>query len=183
MRYYSTVKTITLDDSIIQKAKGFAESVVKTINYSDSNQFNLQKIADDHFISKIGEEAVKKVFESLGKSVQGPDYTIYKIDKKTWDADLIIDKSLDIAVKTQKKSAAERYGLSWTFQASPARRDIILDNKDAWVVFVECNDKDDSFDCVVYPPYQIKELNFGEPKLDYLKGKKRVVYATNLPVV
>ncbi|MFZ2187324.1 MAG: hypothetical protein WAV46_01720 [Candidatus Moraniibacteriota bacterium] len=183
MRYYSSKETISLDDEIIKKAKEFADKVVGTINYGDSNQFDLIKIANDHFISKIGEEAAKKVFESLGKNVQGPNYTIYEKKEKSWDADLLIDSSVEVAVKTQKKSAADRFGLSWTFQASPERRDIILDNKDAWVVFVECNDKDGSFDCTVYPPYQIKELTFGEPKLDYLKGKKKVVYATNLPII
>jgi len=183
MRYYSSKKTISLDDETVKKAREFADLVVKTINYSDSNQFNLSKIANDHFISKIGEEAVKKTFESLGKSVEGPDYAIYEKKEKTWDADLLIDDGVEIAVKTQKKSTADRFGLSWTFQASPQRRDIILDNKEAWAVFVECNDKDSSFDCTIYPPYQIKELTFGEPKLDYLKGKKKVVYAINLPTI
>lgn len=180
MRDFFEKQQVDIDKATIQKAKEFAEKVVSTIDYGDSNQFDLNKIKDDHFISKIGEEAAKKVFESLGRSVKGPDYAIYKKNQKSWDDDLYIDNE-GLAVKTQKRSAAERYGLSWTFQASSFRRDKILDKKDAWVCFVECNDKDNSFKCTVYPPYQMKELILGEPKLEHVKGKKKVAYASELP--
>jgi len=33
--------------------------------------------------------------------------------KKAWDEDLIIG-GIELAVKTQKRSAAKRYGASWT---------------------------------------------------------------------
>lgn len=127
----------------------------------------------------MGEEAVKKIFESSGKKVEGPDYAIYSQEKKSWNADLKID-SVDLAVKTQKKSAAQKYGLSWTFQSSSYRKDPILNSTENWVCFVECNDMDGSYSCVVYPPYQIKELTFKDPVLPHLKGKKQVVYETDL---
>lgn len=180
MRIFTTKQIVSIDAATVQRAKSFAENVVKTTNYGDSNQFNLNKIKDDHFISKIGEEAVRIVFEQLNKHVKGPDYAIYQQKQKSWDDDLYIDNQ-PLAVKTQKRSASERYGLSWTFQASSFRKDPILTKPDAWVCFVECNDKDSSFECTVYPPYQMKELVLGEPKLDYLKGKKKVAYAKDLP--
>jgi hypothetical protein len=182
MRFFTTNQIVSIDVATIQKARDFAENVVKTTNYGDSNQFDLNKIKDDHFISKIGEEAVRIAFELSNKVVKGPDYAIYQQKQKSWDDDLYID-DIPLAVKTQKRTASERYGLSWTFQSSSYRKDPILTKPDAWVCFVECNDKNNSFECIVYPPYQMKEIILGEPKLDYLKGKKKVAYAQDLPTL
>ena len=181
MKPFHQKHPITLDQTSIEKAKRFASDVVETVDYGDSNQFSKDKIKEDHFISKLGEEAVKKMFENLGKTVQGPDYTIYSQKKKSWDADLLIEGK-ELAVKTQKKSAAKKYGLSWTFQSSSFRRDPILDDKEKWVCFVEYDDTNSSYLCTVYPPFQIKELIFRDPVLPHLKGKKQVVYAKDLPL-
>ncbi|QSJ17601.1 hypothetical protein JYQ62_01595 [Nostoc sp. UHCC 0702] len=48
---------------------------------------------------------------------------------------------------------------------------------DSWVCFVHCNDIDNSYNCIVYPPRLIEEIVFGEPKLAKLRGEKLVVYA------
>jgi len=61
----------------------------------------MEKIIEDHFICKIGEEAVKIVFQNLAKKVMEPDYEIYQVKQKTWDEALKID-DVPIAVKTQK---------------------------------------------------------------------------------
>lgn len=170
---------VTLPPNIVDKAGHFARQVTQTIDYADSNQLNLQKIENDHFISKLGEEAVKTAFENLGHTVAGPDYTIYLAKQKSWDADLFIN-GYPLAVKTQQTSAAEKYGLSWTFQASGKRKDPILQQPDAWVCFVACHDHE-QFQCTVYPPCQIKNLLFKPPRLPHLQGKKKVVYAADLP--
>jgi hypothetical protein len=185
MRYFVNVQTIIVETSLIVKAKNFAKQVTPTIGspgsgYQDTNQFNLQKIENDHFVSKMGEEAVRIVFEQSSRKVQGPDYQIYNGKQKSWDSDLYID-GFGLAVKTQATSLAKKFGLSWTFQAGSYRKDPILNNLDAWVCFVEFNES--TRQCRVYPPYQIKELTFGEPKLDKLKGSKKVVYAESLPVI
>jgi len=179
MEYFKDKQVVKLGQADIDKARKFANDVVDTIDYGDSNQFSTAKIKEDHFVSKLGEEAVKKVFENFGKTVEGPDYEIYTQKEKSWDADLRID-NVDLAVKTQKKSAAQRYGLSWTFQSSSYRKDPILQNLENEVCFVECDDTND-YSCTVYPPYQIKELTFKDPVLPHLKGKKQVVYETDLP--
>jgi hypothetical protein len=56
-----------------------------------------------------------------------------------------------------------------------------LDKPDEWVVFVEVDDTDPTYPCMVYPPYQMKELILKDPVLPHLKGKKKVVYAEDLP--
>jgi hypothetical protein len=166
----------------IRRAELFAEEVFSTTNYRDSNQLNLKKIQNDHFISKIGEEAVKQTFQLFKKVVKGPDYRIYKGKNKSWDADLLVDGK-ELAVKTQKQSMANKYGCSWTFQASSKRFDPILNQQDAWVCFVLCDDTCPFYTCKIYPPFQIKELIFKNPKLTYLIGMKRVVYEADLPFV
>ncbi len=177
MKFYTTIQTIQLPKEIAAKAWAFAKQVVGTTNYADSNQTQQQKIKLDHFISKLGEEATKLVFANYGV-VTEPDYTIYEANKKSWQHDLFVN-DIGLAVKTQSRSSATKYGLSWTFQAGSHRKDSILQNPTAWVVFVECDDTN-PYICYVYPPYQIQELSFNEPKLAHLIAHKKVVYANTL---
>ena len=185
MRYFKTIQTLIIDAPLADKARTFARQVTPTIGspgggYKDTNQFDLQKIENDHFISKMGEEAVRIVFEKFGRQVKGPDYQIYNGKQKSWDSDLYVD-GLGLAVKTQSIALAKKFGLSWTFQLGTLRRDPILANPEAWVCLVEFNESNRK--CRVFPPYQIKELTFGEPKLEKLKGSKKVVYAKDLPIL
>jgi hypothetical protein len=103
VKVFNEKQVVHLENAAIERAKKFASDVVGTVNYRDSNQFNPTKIQDDHFVSKLGEEAVKKIFERLGKQVQGPDYAIYSQSQKSWAADLQID-SKDLAVKNNEKN-------------------------------------------------------------------------------
>ena len=184
MRLFTLEQSVKIAPEIIHKARLFASGVVKTIDYRDSSQTNLKKIENDHFTGKIGEEAVRSVFEKFGRLIKGPDYEIYDLQHKSWETDLYVD-DVELAVKTQKRSAAQHYGLSWTFQASRHRKDSILKQPGAWVCFVECDDRCSNWTCTVYPPYQMKEIKplLRDPKLVRLKGKKLVIYAKDLPPV
>jgi len=172
-------RVIHIPSEAVQRASAFADAVTATVNYRDSNQSVKEKIRDDHFVSKLGEEAVRFVFEQRDCKIVGPDYTIYSGKGKSWDADLRINE-LEVAVKTQRRSAAKRYGLSWTFQDSPERRDPILDMPDAWVCLVVFEDLKDGYECVVYPLRKIKQLIFEAPRLSKLIGKKQAVYLETL---
>lgn len=169
------MECVAVPRSLVRKASLFSRDVAVTTDYSDANQFSISKIQDDHFVSKLGEEAAKLVLEKYVPA-KGPDYSIYNAGQKSWTDDLFIAGQHGLAVKTQRRTAAQKFGLSWTFQCSPSRKDVILDNPEAWVIFVEYNDLD-PYHCNVFPPLQIKELSFGEPKLSRLKAHKKVVYA------
>jgi hypothetical protein len=168
------IEVVELEKELADNAKRFAQAVVETTDYSDANQGNREKVIHDHFISKLGEEAVKKLLTDLGYAVRGPDYTIYPKFKKSWDSDLYVG-GLGLAVKTQSLYSARRFGLSWTFGCLPSRRDPILDQPSAWVFFVEYFDTTGAL--LVFPPQQIGQLSFSDPVLPYLVGKKKVVYA------
>jgi hypothetical protein len=179
MSTFRTPQTVSLPAEIVERAAAFADAVTATVNYRDSNQTAKQKIRDDHFVSKLGEEAVRLVFEKRNCVIEGPDYAIYTGKGKSWAADLKIN-NLEVAVKTQRRSAANRYGLSWTFQASPQRRDPILDMPEAWVCLVVYEDLKEGNECLVYPPRKIKQLIFEAPRLNKLIGKKQAVYLETL---
>ncbi len=114
MATFRTPQIVQLSPEAVSRAKAFAEAVTETVDYRDSNQIQKKKIQDDHFVSKLGEEAARHVFEARNCVVEGPDYTIYDVKQKSWNFDLKIN-ALEVAVKTQRRSAAQRYGLSWTF--------------------------------------------------------------------
>ena len=179
MPTFTSPQTIPIPKEINEKALEFARMVTKTINYRDSNQVVKEKIRDDHFVSKLGEEAVRILFEGRQCLVEGPDYGVYEAKRKSWAADLRVN-SLDVAVKTQRRSAANRYGLSWTFQDSPERRDPILNTPDAWVCLVVFEDLKTEMECLVYPLRKIKQLIFEAPRLARLVGKKQAVYLETL---
>ena len=179
MPAFRTPQTIQISEEAVSRAQVFADAVASTVNYRDSNQTQIEKIRDDHFVSKLGEEAVQGIFEARSCIVEGPDYAIYDGKQKSWAADLKIN-SLDVAVKTQRRSAANRYGLSWTFQDSPERRDPILETPEAWVAFVLFEDAGPGFECIVYPLLKVKKLVFDPPQLAHLVGKKKVVYLEKL---
>ncbi|NEO84843.1 MAG: hypothetical protein F6J87_11400 [Spirulina sp. SIO3F2] len=185
MRYFCQAVSVQLQAAVLIKARQFADQVTPTVGtpgrgYLDSHQPNLAKIHQDHFVSKVGEEAVKTVFERLSQQVKGPDYKIYSRNQKSWLADLQVE-GVDLAVKTQRIESAYRFGLSWVFQAGSERCDPILSQPEAWVCFVMFDQTQSC--CTVYPPYQIKELQFDAPRLAHLRNSKRVVYAERLPIV
>ena len=171
--------TILISKDAKAHASAFAHAVTDTVNYKDSNQSVIEKIRDDHFVSKLGEEAVRILFQSRECLVDGPDYAVYEAKRKSWAADLKVN-GLEVAVKTQRRSVANRYGLSWTFQDSPERRDPILDMADAWVCLVVFEDLKTETECLVYPLRKIKQLIFEAPRLAKLIGKKQAVYMETL---
>jgi hypothetical protein len=179
MSTFRTPQIVQLSPEAVERARAFAEAVIETVNYRDSNQTLKKKIRDDHFVSKLGEEAVRLVFETRNCVVDGPDYTIYTGRQKSWAADLKVNE-LEIAVKTQRRSAANRYGLSWTFQDAPERRDPILSMPEAWVCLVAYEDLKPGFECIVYPLRKIRQLIFEPPHLKHLAGKKKTVYMETL---
>lgn len=177
MKPYNEIQKISLEACVSEKAWKFAQEVAPTTNYSDGGQHLLDKIRMDHYISKLGEEAAREVFKRYCV-VEGPDYTLYEKSKKSWDDDLKIG-GVGMAVKTQSRTAAIKYGLSWMFQDGQYKKDTILNKPESWVVFTVFDDKN-PFNVYVYPPYQIKELTFAPPKLEHLKGSKKVVYVDTL---
>jgi hypothetical protein len=180
MTTFHDPQIVKLSDEIVDRARKFSAAVIGTVNYGDSHQHDAEKIRDDHFVSKLGEESARLIFESRGAKVEGPDYRVYRGKEKSWDFDLKVN-GIPLAVKTQRRTAAQMWGLSWAFQCAPERRDTILDDPEAWVCFVEYDDTGADVICIVYPIKKMKQLVFGEPRLKKLIGVKKMVYAADQP--
>lgn len=124
---------IQLLEEEISKCKKFAQDVVGTNvdRYAERNQFDVDKIIDDIFVGKLAEYASYKLLLSRGKQVKEPDTQVYSARKKSFSADLT-DGINHYHVKCMKKSTAERFGLSWSFQiedklvAKPADTDVMI---------------------------------------------------------
>lgn len=108
---------IHLNDAEINKCSKFAHDVVNTNidKYKERNQNNVTKIVEDIYVGKLAEYATYKMLISKGREVSEPDLAVYSAKKKSFSPDLS-DGRLNFHVKCMKKSMAERFGLSWSFQ-------------------------------------------------------------------
>lgn len=182
LKRYHYIQKVSLEEAYWQRARKFADSVVPTVDYRDSHQGIKPKVWKDHLVSKLGEEAVREVLQYFGFQVKGPDYQIYQGKQKSWEADLFVG-DIPLGVKTQSRSAAERYSTSWTFQAGKKRFDPILKQPEHWVCFAVVDLKKIPIPAWVFPCFQVSELPFSFPKLKHLRDEKRVVYARDLPLL
>ena len=99
MHHFEHPQTVLLPAHLRLKAQAYAVAVRGTVNYADSGQVS-QKVRGDHLTGKLGEEAVRLVYQSFGIAVDGPDYQIYGRAKKSWAADLTVGETA-LHVKTQ----------------------------------------------------------------------------------
>ena len=159
-------KIIEIKQEWKEICRTFANEVNGTTNYSDSNQPRSQRVLKNHYDGKISEFAVSEAF-----GTEPPDVKIYKGKQKSWDADLNAGQE-QYAVKSQTLDSFQRYSPSMTFQNGWKRKDKILSEPDAPVIY--CLLLEDR--ALVSPIFRIKELVFGPPKLEKLAGEKTVAY-------
>lgn len=99
--------------------------------------------------------------------------------RKSWAADMKLN-DIEVAVKDQKRSAARRFRLSWTFQDAPERRDPILDLPKALAGLVVFKVLKEGAECLVYPLRKIKQLIFEAPRPAKPVGKEQAAYLETL---
>lgn len=157
--------------SIYKQCEQFAEVVVSTNKdkYAKRNQYNVEVIQKQILEGKVAEWGVWLHFLSLDKELSEPDMNIYSKNKKSFDADLTFE-DLKFHIKSQNFQSMQRYGRSWMFQVEDPLFRNAEDND--WCVF--CLLKSRIVDIIIVE--QFNKLVFGEPKLDKLKGIKKVVY-------
>ncbi len=205
---YKTLIPVTVPTTLVSKAYTYACAVVDTINYSDSNQTNKEKIKFDHFYGKIGEEAARYVLlqTNIGP-VSSPDYEIYTGKGKSWDKDLHVEaadirEDIPIGIKSQTSKSAKWTKLSFILQNSSRRKDSTLNNDNDLIIPVfiisETNGKDivrnvfssgdfktifSEVTCYVFPPLLIKNIIFGEMVKKEIVGKNVFYAKDNYPEV
>jgi hypothetical protein len=159
------------------KIMRFAEQVSMTTNYSDCNQTNYNLKVYQHYIGKLGELAVFLYLRQEGYNITEPDFKIYQSKDKSWDSDLKIN-DLHISIKTQDIESAKRFGLSWTFQhIKNGRKDFTIKENPIVIPTLYDNFYYNKIRIIIFPSIEMKNIKFGEPKKESLKGKKLVMYA------
>lgn len=171
----------------LERCKVFAEAVYSSneAQYKRRNQSNPDKIKHQIVVGKLGELAVSRILRTTAE----PDFTIY-LDKKqkSFDSDLVFEKDgtkYQVHVKTQEVDAADKYGLSWTFQYGGSgyghTDPLIIKPKDNDIVAMLKVDVN-SLNCELCYLIDAKELPLllKLPKLPQLYNIKRVVYASDI---
>ncbi len=177
---------ITLSKELEDECLKFAEECYPTNKgrYSTRNQSNKKKIKEDIVNGKLGEFAAYEFLIKQGFAPNNkPDLVIYKGNKKSWKADLVID-STNVHVKTQAISSAKKYGLSWTFQynsfsGSKGNQDKLISNPEG-VLILTLVDGLDVYIMACLPSVSCVPRFLQEPKVEWLKAVKRVLYYKTL---
>lgn len=177
----STWKRSSITSEQKELAKKYADDVISTIDYSDSNQTNLEKIKSDHYNGKVGEFAVYNFLERNKIESTYPDCEIYEAHNKSWVSDLYVTIEgckYPLAVKTMHENAADKFGWSWIFQYSrTGRKDKVFENRDSsFVSFVKIFRHEIQDGILISRPLILSNFRFSDPIAQRLKGHKLVVY-------
>lgn len=150
-----------------EEAEKFADEVNPTTNYVDSKQPRSNRTWRNHKDGKLAEFVVGFLYNADHR----PDTQIYKGRKKSWDADLQVNGK-PCAVKSQTLESFLKYQPSMTFQCGARRKDKILSEPNSQVIYCLLLDNI----ALISPPFAIRDLKFGDPKLPKLIGEKTVAY-------
>lgn len=169
----------------IEAATRFAD--VHDDNYEDCGQTNPEKKRADKLLSKLAEFAVQRACLHAGcRIIRGVDVQVLKHWRRSHAADLVVSRESfvnELSVKLCTSVSAVRYGASWMYQYEPRRDPVFLGLKDNRREVLVMETPDHGFQIV--GKFFARELLpvMREPRLEYLRGKKKVVYMTDLPRV
>jgi len=183
MRMYYLMETES------ERAHTYARSVVSTTNYTaERNQTNTPLIIHQHCIGKQAEFAARNWFLRRGIPCSQVDDSVTR--HKSFTADLFINGTTRVHVKSQDYRSAAQFETSWTFgyggnNGTRGHRDneifdrygikdrvvFCLVEMDVWVSIA-----------AVVPVHLLHELSlFRDPKKKSLIGIKKVVYLKDIP--
>ena len=167
---------------LYDSCKVFAENEYETTGAHRRKRYqsNPKRVKMQTADGKMGEWLVTKYLKSMGLECSEPDMEIYKASKKSFDADLYVGEH-HLHCKTQNAESAQRYGISWVFQAgsrygSRGHSDPIVGGGDGLAVFVKLDPKE--YKGTICGPFKMEDLrpHFKDPVLKHLKGIKTCLY-------
>jgi len=169
------------------KCAKFAKDVIATNSiYAQRGQTDVARIMLQIITGKMGELAARNYLMGLGKKCSDVDFSITK-NGKSFDADLVTENK-NVHVKSQDIQSANIFGLSWTFQWGGDGKGNV-DTK----IFNTYSQTDAVIFCLVNVEtltVEVKAANhvswlhknnlFKEPTKENLKGKKKVVFYSDI---
>lgn len=178
-------KNIVISEAEIEECQHFAVARLSgsADAYKRRNQCNLEKIKEDIFTGAMGELAVYHFLTHLGYNVTRPDFNIYAVRQKSYDADMHLD-DLNIHCKSQHWESAKKYGISWILQYGKFGQDKLFKcrtDKDYIAMALLNKDMTVTILGIMSIPYIFDNELIGEPKLKWFQGVKKALYIDDLP--
>lgn len=136
--------------------------------YSSRNQTDENKVRSDIYLGKMAEFAVYNYLISKGKKCSAPDILIYQAKQKSYDADLFVNDSSPLHVKSCMSSSA--YGNSWVFQPNDPLVTEPAEDETIALVIVNSNAE---FDCYIVKALDAVDMYRAPRKIEL---NKKVLY-------
>lgn len=150
--------------------KVFSDEVYRSNKdmYARRNQDNESKVKADIYLGKLAEFAVFNYLWTAGKEVSAPDIMVYEVKDKSYDADLYINDTSPLHVKSCMETGG--YGNSWVFQPNDPL--VSKPNEDETIALVVVNDRGE-FYCYIVKATEVASM-YREPRKATLN--KKVLY-------
>lgn len=145
---------ISLTDKEIQSAFEFSLKRQDDVGfYVQRCESNLTKIQKDIFVGALGEIAVHKYLITQNVISTSPDFTIYSVKQKSYQADLKVGNA-GLHIKTQDHDSTARYGRSWLLQ----RNDPNCKSPDPDDFLVLCTRDKNPNEIIIWGIYKFSDL-------------------------
>lgn len=168
------IETYTVPDKDAVLCYDFAVKSVDSSmsDYVQRSQVNRQKVLMDIYTGKLAEMAICQILFNKGIKCSYPDFKVYTGFWKSFSADLKIENIWKTHVKSQHKSLAERFGLSWSFQS----KDKIVSNPDDNDYIAMCLVDDKNVSLMHFKKAIDLVDKFSDPEKKELTTKKVIYY-------
>lgn len=174
-------KDISINNDYKLEIVNFADSCYRTNKdeYKRRGQNDPSKIKQDIYYGKLAEYAVYAMYLEMGQECTKPDIGVYKRRNKSYNADMIVNDTFNLHVKSQLIKQSERFGLSWMFQ----KNDPLVNHPSSidYVIFtlIINNNK-----VRVFNPVKAPDLIgvYKSPKKRELKKTKLCVYGKDIGI-
>jgi hypothetical protein len=136
--------------------------------YSSRNQTDENKVRSDIYLGKMAEFAVYNYLISKGKKCSSPDILIYEAKQKSYEADLFVNGSSPLHVKSCMDSKI--YSNSWVFQPNDPLVISPTEDETIALVIVKPNAE---FDCYIVKALDVLDMYRAPRKIEL---NKKVLY-------
>lgn len=181
--------TIELKKRDLETAQKFAEARLEESlsQYNRRGQSNQEKIKYDITIGALGEIGIYRMLKRLGLKLSAPDFEIYTVKKKSYDADLQDDDGYRFHCKSQSKESQEQYGASYILQYGgngKGHTDKLFRSRTNRDFLIPCLVDIDAQEVTIYGCIKIETLFKKDlikmPRVKWLEFSKRAVYLEDL---
>ena len=176
------MKKVLIDKQVIKlskrdltRAQKFASKRADSTDlYKRRGGFKIQDIV----IGALGEIGAYEYLRRQGYAPSRPDFNIYEVKSKSFNADMMCASGAKFHVKSQGLRSAKLYGNSYLMQ----RSDKCVKCPDEFDLMIPTMVDLDKLEVTVYGIIPFDSITFGECKLEWLRKTKVAIYLADLGV-